>query len=233
MISQDHETKYLDLMGADYTDAHAALEQEVEDFSTLSPQTRELVLIATYSAITLFDRDSVRHHVARALDLGVEPSAIRAAFVVGAIGSHSMTEVVPVLVDEMATEGYHGELDSDPDAADELRAWVQATRDFYSPVWDGVVAMHPAYVRRYQKLMSVPLGVDAKIQELLIIAVDAATTHLNVSGARVHIRKALRIGVSPRDILSVIELVSLVGYRSAHMGTDVLGQELERRAVQH
>jgi alkylhydroperoxidase/carboxymuconolactone decarboxylase family protein YurZ len=64
-----------------------------------------------------------------------------------------------------------------------------------------------------------------KTFELLCIAIDANVTHIYHPGTRRHIDAALQIGVSPREILDVIELVSIQGIRSMDVGIRILEEQ--------
>lgn len=71
-----------------------------------------------------------------------------------------------------------------------------------------------------------PLAI--KIKELILIAIDAATTHLYEPGVRVHISNALNAGATREEILEVLELVSVLGIHSCTMGVPVLAEEIRK-----
>lgn len=64
-----------------------------------------------------------------------------------------------------------------------------------------------------------------KVKELILIGVDASTTHLYTPGLRQHIRNALDAGATKEEILEVLELVTLVGWHSMNVGVPILEEE--------
>jgi alkylhydroperoxidase/carboxymuconolactone decarboxylase family protein YurZ len=56
-----------------------------------------------------------------------------------------------------------------------------------------------------------------------------SVTHLFAAGARIHIRNALALGATKREILDVLELVSVLGIHSVAVGLPVLLDEVERQ----
>lgn len=102
-------------------------------------------------------------------------------------------------------------------------------RGFTSPWHEIMVEYDPEFFERYIDWSShmYRKGVlPAKTKELILIAVDAAATHLHGPGTRVHIRNALNRGASKEEILEVLELVTLVGIHSCHLGIPILKEEL-------
>ena len=61
----------------------------------------------------------------------------------------------------------------------------------------------------------------------MLIAVDAATTHLFKPGLRIHIRRALELGATRDEILEVLQLVSVLGMHSCTVGVPLLVRALD------
>ena len=67
---------------------------------------------------------------------------------------------------------------------------------------------------------------EPKVKELVLLAMDAAATHLYQPGLRAHIRNALGLGATREEIMEVIELVSVIGIHSCAVGVPILIEEL-------
>lgn len=93
-------------------------------------------------------------------------------------------------------------------------------------------ALDPPYLDAYSQFRTSVLArnpLDDRTRELVSIAVDASVTHLYIPGLRTHIRRALEIGVTPEEILAVLEMVALVGVQSVAVGGQVLLEEAAER----
>jgi len=152
---------------------------------------------------------------------------------ISVLGIHSVTDGVPLLVEEMAAAGRSAELPQ-PGAGGErearLKAEFTAARGYWSELWDYVLALSPNFFEAYMHFSSVPWkhGMLApKIKEFIYIAIDAATTHLYAPGTRVHIRNAIRLGATRQEIMEVLELTSVLGIHSTTHGVPILLEELE------
>jgi alkylhydroperoxidase/carboxymuconolactone decarboxylase family protein YurZ len=102
-------------------------------------------------------------------------------------------------------------------------------RGYWSEAWDELIAYDPDYFAAYLDLSTPrPSGrLDARTRELICIAIDVATTHLYRPGARIHIRRALELGVSPEEIVEVFEVASLIGVHAVTEGVLLLRKELD------
>ena len=103
----------------------------------------------------------------------------------------------------------------------------------WNPAWDGLAALDAAYVERF-----VSVGVHAMSKgtldpltiEFIAIAVDASCTHMYAPGVRRHIRKALELGATLDQIMTVLELVSVLGIHSVALGAPLLVEEAQKLA---
>jgi len=98
--------------------------------------------------------------------------------------------------------------------------------------WDIMAELDADWTERFMHTVARPLrpGVlDPKTFELASIAVDAAVTHMYAPGTRRHIRRALDIGVTPEEILAVLQLTTTVGVHGLAMAAPILREELKRR----
>jgi alkylhydroperoxidase/carboxymuconolactone decarboxylase family protein YurZ len=83
----------------------------------------------------------------------------------------------------------------------------------------------PEYFAAYTALSGVPLqrqSLPPKYAELIFVGINLVVPHLYADGARLHIRKALEQGATPEEVLEVMQIASLVGVHSMHLGLDIL-----------
>ena len=91
---------------------------------------------------------------------------------------------------------------------------------------DGLLELDPEFFAVYAGLAAAPWRegghLEPKIKELIMLAVDAAATHLHEPGIRLHIRRALDYGATEAELLEVLELTSTMGIHSVTVGVPVL-----------
>lgn len=100
-----------------------------------------------------------------------------------------------------------------------------ANEGVVSPVWRELKAACPEFFAAYANLAAVPWrrgALDAKTRELVMVALNAAVTHLNKDEMRRHIRAALVQGAKPAEILEVLQLVSVLGIHAISIGFPAL-----------
>jgi alkylhydroperoxidase/carboxymuconolactone decarboxylase family protein YurZ len=99
----------------------------------------------------------------------------------------------------------------------------------WNPAWDLARDMDPAWIEKFMAMGVHAIGasgLDAKTRELIAIAVDASCTHLYAPGVRRHVRKALEVGATPREVLSVLQMVAVLGIHSVALGVPILAEEM-------
>jgi alkylhydroperoxidase/carboxymuconolactone decarboxylase family protein YurZ len=107
-------------------------------------------------------------------------------------------------------------------------------RGTWSPLWESILKLDPEFLLSYLDFSMVPWKknhLDAKTKELMYIAVDAAATHLYQPGIRQHIKAALDLGVTPQEIMEVIELTSTLGIHAMNIGVPLLVKVLEEKGL--
>jgi alkylhydroperoxidase/carboxymuconolactone decarboxylase family protein YurZ len=115
--------------------------------------------------------------------------------------------------------------------AETLKSRFIAERGYWNKVWDQLLAEDPEFFQAYLEFSVAPsrhASLDAKTRELIFIAVDASTTHLFVPGMQIHMRNALAAGATKKEILEVLELVSVVGIHTVAVGLPLLLAEVDR-----
>jgi len=101
----------------------------------------------------------------------------------------------------------------------------------WNPLWDAVRALDPEFVEAYLAFRSVPHRkgpLPPKFKELVLVAINVATTHLYAPGARRHMQNALRLGATAEEILEVIQLTTVMGIHSVNMAVPMLVEELAK-----
>ncbi|MFJ6789143.1 carboxymuconolactone decarboxylase family protein [Streptomyces angustmyceticus] len=102
----------------------------------------------------------------------------------------------------------------------------------WNPLWDDLRELDPAWTEQFMAMAMRPWtsGVlEPKVIELLCIAVDASATHMYGPGVRRHIRGALDLGATTEEILTVLQLTTLVGVHACNIGVPLLAEELAAR----
>ena len=200
----------------------------------LEPKVKEMIYIAMDIATTHLYLPGTRIHMTNALKHGATREELMEVLqLVSVLGIHSMTEGLPILVDELKKAGQGADIEAlklDERATTLKQAFIDS-RGYWMPVWETLLKLSPDFFEAYLDLSSVPwkTGVlDPKVKELIYIAIDIATTHLFLPGTRVHMRNALKHGATRDEILEVIALVSVCGAHSMTEGVPLLIEELER-----
>jgi alkylhydroperoxidase/carboxymuconolactone decarboxylase family protein YurZ len=107
--------------------------------------------------------------------------------------------------------------------------WAEA-HGAWSDGYDDLLALNPGFFERLLDLSAHPWrrGVlEPKIKELVLLAVDAAATHLYAPGVREHVQRALELGATPAEVMEVLELTSTMGIHACNVGVPILLEELE------
>ena len=90
----------------------------------------------------------------------------------------------------------------------ELRGW-------WNEGWVPLLHADPEFLLATHRLLATrdePLY--PTFRELVYMALDVSTAHLYPPGARAHMRNAIGMGATREQIMEVLELTALVGYRS-------------------
>ena len=106
----------------------------------------------------------------------------------------------------------------------------RASQD-WNPLWSQFEALDPEFLEAYLAFRSVPHRngpLPQKTKELIMIAINAATTHLYAPGVRRHIQNAIREGATREEILETIQLTTVMGIHSCNLAVPILMEELAR-----
>ncbi|ETI24044.1 hypothetical protein G647_03413 [Cladophialophora carrionii CBS 160.54] len=100
--------------------------------------------------------------------------------------------------------------------------------------WESIAQLSPELFTASVDLIAVPRKkrhLSPKIQQLMSIAVDAASTHLYAPGVRKHIDAALKEGATPAEIIEVIELTGTLGIHACNIGVPLLVEVMKEEGI--
>jgi alkylhydroperoxidase/carboxymuconolactone decarboxylase family protein YurZ len=103
----------------------------------------------------------------------------------------------------------------------------------WNPLWGTLEEWDADFLEAYLQLRNVPFGkgpLPRKFKELILIAINAATTHLYAPGVRRHIRNALQLGATREEILETIQLTTVLGIHACNLAVPILQEELAAAA---
>jgi alkylhydroperoxidase/carboxymuconolactone decarboxylase family protein YurZ len=115
-----------------------------------------------------------------------------------------------------------------------LKSQLTSLGSAWSPTWENILRLDPTYFAAYLRLRLVPVQrqhLQPKIQELLLLAIDASVTHLFQAGIRAHTAAALAAGATPAEVLEVLELTSVLGVHAINVGVPLLGEVLAEEGL--
>lgn len=102
----------------------------------------------------------------------------------------------------------------------------------WNPLWDQLRELDPQFMEAYLAFRSVPHKhgpLPQKYKELIMIAINAATTHLYAPGVRRHMQNALKQGATREEILEVIQLTTVMGIHSCNLAIPILMEECAKQ----
>ncbi len=101
----------------------------------------------------------------------------------------------------------------------------------WNPLWDTMRSWDPAFIEAYLTFRSIPHRngpLDPKVKEFILIAINAATTHLYGPGVRRHVQNALKLGATREELLEVIQLTTIMGIHAVNLAVPILSEELDK-----
>jgi alkylhydroperoxidase/carboxymuconolactone decarboxylase family protein YurZ len=206
----------------------------------LPRKTVELISVALNASCTNLNPDGTRRHIRAALEAGATRDEILLVLKMASLVSiHSCGLGAPILLHEAtygaldaASVGRAERLKKAGDATptvDKMRAIGQ-----WNEAWDPFYDLAPVWAEQF---MAAGMGIygssvlPTKEIELLSIALDASYTHMFASGARRHIKKALKAGATLDEILEVLKLCVVQGIQACNLGVPILAEELANRSA--
>lgn len=102
----------------------------------------------------------------------------------------------------------------------------------WTPAWETILQTDPVYFAAYLKLRSVPMKkktLPRKVQELILLAVDASCCTMYEPGIEAHTTAALAAGATAGDVMEVLQLTSVLGIHATSVGVPVLLEVLQEQ----
>ncbi|MGE0611311.1 MAG: carboxymuconolactone decarboxylase family protein [Hyphomicrobiales bacterium] len=102
----------------------------------------------------------------------------------------------------------------------------------WNPLWEQFRELDPEFLEAYLAFRSVPHRkgpLPPKVKELIMIAINAATTHMYGPGVRRHMQNALKHGATPEEILETIQLTTVMGIHSCNIAIPILMEEVAKQ----
>ena len=203
----------------------------------LDAKTEALIQVALAASVTNLDPVGLRHSLARAYELGADrEELLEVLALVSVLGIHSATVNVPIVAEELRAAGRPIDTEALDAGQRELadryltgRRYWDFFREVFGDFIDGLLVLDPEMFEAFMEFTQVPwqMGrLDLKVKELIYVAIDVATTHLYTDGARFHIRNALAFGATPGELLEVIEIATVLSFRSLELALPMI-QEIE------
>ena len=104
-------------------------------------------------------------------------------------------------------------------------------RGDFNPLWEQMRALDPQFMEAYLRFRDVPHKsgpLPPKFKELILVAINAATTHLYAPGVRRHMANAFKAGATREEVLETIQLVTIMGIHSCNLAIPILCEEYEK-----
>lgn len=101
----------------------------------------------------------------------------------------------------------------------------------WNPIWDQLKEMDPDFLEAYLAFRSIPHRegpLPQKFKELILVAINAATTHLYGPGVRRHMQNAIKAGATKEEILETIQLTTVMGIHSCNLAIPILLEEVSK-----
>jgi alkylhydroperoxidase/carboxymuconolactone decarboxylase family protein YurZ len=222
----------LDDLDPEFAAACRALAAVPARSGALAPKVRAFIGFAVAVSCTHLDRSSARACAEEAFAHGATVAELTDVCELAVLlGVHTMTLAGPMLAEEMAAAG-HSLPDALTPAQEAVRQRYVADRGALPPPLEPVLRLDADYVDAYRQMSAIPVrrtNLDPIVVELIVIALDAATTHLYAPGTRAHIRNAVALGASPAQILAALEIASTLALSGTLLGLEEIKRMSDRR----
>lgn len=118
---------------------------------------------------------------------------------------------------------------------EKLKQSFLASGEQWTQSWQNILTLDQAYFSAYLKLRQVPTNkkhLPPKLQELILLSIDASCTHLFRPGVEAHTAAALAAGATKEEIMEVLEMTSVLGVHAVNVGVPLLTQVLQEDSMQ-
>lgn len=107
----------------------------------------------------------------------------------------------------------------------QIRADFVRRRGYWADDWQLILELAPEIMAAYTDVSAYAWengSLDAKTREFMYIATTASVSHLHPIGIRTHGRNALKAGATPRELVTLLALLSSIGIAGYLLAVDVL-----------
>lgn len=194
----------------------------------LEPKVKEFLYLAMDASTTHLYHAGIRVHMVNAIAHGAtRDEVLELLQIVAEIGLGTLTESVPIILDEVARGG-GGPVVTAGEVADDLRERFVDLRGYWDESLQLVAENDPEFLEGFLHFTSVPWrkgSLSPKVKELIYLGISASPTHLNRQAIRRHVRGALVHGASTAELLEVLEVVAMCGIHAITEGVPELKRQ--------
>ncbi|RYF61500.1 MAG: carboxymuconolactone decarboxylase family protein [Comamonadaceae bacterium] len=199
-----------------YFERFMAMVQVPARRGALTDLEQNLIGVAVVANVTHHHTPRLDAYLRRARACGASEAQIHDALQLASVlGVHALTVGIPTIVEAFEEAGVDL---GDRTALDERRQQLKddfvAARGYWHESWDDMLVLDPDMFEAYTAYSRLPAerGVlEPKLRELIYIAIDSVATHLYVPGIKLHAVNAIRLGATSDEIITAIEIASLIG----------------------
>lgn len=200
----------------------------------LSRKMCELIYVALDGSATHLFRPGLALHTRLALESGASPQEIIDVLrLATAQGLEGCNVGVGILVEELAAAGLDPLGSELSDHQKALRkAYVAHFGDF-PDFCDQWLRLDPGYFAVLLDLLAdgrAADGLDEQARCLISLALSACFTGLNPPAVRLHIRRAVRLGIDKKQILQVLQMTAHLGVHACAVGVPILLEAIDETA---
>ena len=201
---------------------------------------QELILLAVSASCVHLYEPGIRAHTVSAISAGATKEEILEVLaLIPAIGVHSITFSVPLLVQVLEENGSRQpgqQLKELDEKRERIKEEFTKARGYWHPVWDNVLELDPDALSGYTHFSGEVWRegrsvLSKKMKELMYVAVDVATTHLYKVGTKLHIANAVRYGATPEEVMQVFDLAALMGAHTNLVASPIVMEEFAKHGM--
>mgnify|MGYP002633852621 FL=1 len=100
-------------------------------------------------------------------------------------------------------------------------------RGDWNKIWSLIEEKSPEFLEAYLNFRDVPhqnSSIPLKYRELILVAINVATTHMYGPGTKRHIENAKKQGATEQEVLETIQMVSIMGIHSCNLGYPLVSE---------
>lgn len=196
----------------------------------LEDKVKEFIYVAVNAASTHLFSPGIQMHLKAALAFGATQNELMGVLeLASTLGIHASNVAFPLLLELMDEEGIPADRSRNAERCAALKQRFVDEHGYWDGTWEAMLDTDPDLFERYADFSAIPLKskhLPQKVKALVLLALDAAATHLYRPGIKTHMRNALRHGATVPEIVEVIEIVSVIGIHGALVGAPMLEENL-------